>query len=466
MRTIRKLALTWTAAGAMLFAASSATAEAPEPTPTFDDVTVTVALHSGAFELAWAVHKEQIKALYGINMEIVGIPVNELFDKEILELATGSGAFDLVQFNPGWMGDYVDFLEPLDPYMERWDPAWEDVHEGFRVWENTYQGTRYTLTMDGDILFTYYNSDVYGNPDEQAAFKEKYGYDLAPPATWDQVVDIQEFFRRDTDGDGEIDSWGYSDPIIKRGRGFYSFLLRYINYAGPDPQYMDPETMVPLINNEAGVQALENYKRTIELGPPGMLSWEWDEAHAAFMQGRVQTLVHWPDEGLMTDLYTANTGAEMGFAKMPGAVVDGEKMERTMTGGGWIIGMAKDSQNKEAAYTLLRHVLSPEVSLHLVLMPGTDIFRTSQFNHPVIQKIAPAKYLEVYQESISDNFPELRIPGGFEYYDALDVAVQKALAGELSVKEALDEAAANWEEITDRIGRDEQREAYKAAMGL
>ena len=148
------------------------------------------------------------------------------------------------------MGDYVDFLEPLDPYMERWDPAWEDIHEGFRVWENTYQGTRYSLTMDGDILFTYYNADVYGNPDEQAAFKEKYGYDLAPPATWDQVVDIQEFFRRDTDGDGEIDSWGYSDPIIKRGRGFYSFLLRYINYAGPNPQYMDPETMVPLINNE------------------------------------------------------------------------------------------------------------------------------------------------------------------------------------------------------------------------
>ena len=338
MAKIRKLTTTWIAAGALFAAAGSATAEAPEPTPTFDDVTVTVALHSGAFELAWAVHKEEIKALYGINMEIVGIPVNELFDKEILELSMGSGAFDLVQFNPGWMGDYVDFLEPLDPYMDRWDPAWEDIHEGFRVWENTYQGTRYSLTMDGDILFTYYNSDVYGNSDEQAAFKEKYGYDLAPPATWDQVVDIQEFFRRDTDGDGEIDSWGYSDPIIKRGRGFYSFLLRYINYAGPNPQYMDPETMVPLINGEAGVQALENYKRTIDLGPPGMLSWEWDEAHAAFMQGRVQTLVHWPDEGLMTDLYTANTGAEMGFAKMPGAMVGGEKMERTMTGGGWIIG--------------------------------------------------------------------------------------------------------------------------------
>ena len=58
----------------MFAVAGSATADAPEPTPTFDDVTVTVALHSGAFELAWAVHKEEIKALYGINMEIVRDP--------------------------------------------------------------------------------------------------------------------------------------------------------------------------------------------------------------------------------------------------------------------------------------------------------------------------------------------------------------------------------------------------------
>jgi multiple sugar transport system substrate-binding protein len=466
MTYIRNLTRTGVAVGAMFAAIGTATADAPEPTPTFDNVTVTVALHSGGFEIAWGVHKDRIKELYGINMEIVGIPVNELFDKEILELSTGSGAFDLVQFNPGWMGDYVDFLEPLDALMDRWDPAWEDVHEGFRIWENTYQGKRYSMTMDGDILFTYFNRNLFEDSGEKAAFRTKYGYDLGAPQTWDQVIDIQEFFRRDTNGDGEIDHWGYSDPIIKRGRGFYSFLLRYINYYGPNPQYMDPDTLVPLINNEAGIQALENYKRTVELGPPGMLAWEWDEAHAAFMQGRVATLVHWPDEGLMTDIYRANTGAEMGFAKMPGAMVRGSKMERTMTGGGWIIGLSADSRNKEAAYTLMRHILSPETSLHLVLMPGTDIFRTSQFEHPVIKQVAPAEYLDVYQQSITDNFPELRIPGGFEYYDALDVAVQKALAGQSTVEEALDDAAAQWEKITDRIGRDGQRAAYKAAMGL
>ena len=55
----------------------------PEPRPTFDNVTVTAALHSGPFVNAWGPHVKRIKELYGINLELVGIPVNELYDKWI-----------------------------------------------------------------------------------------------------------------------------------------------------------------------------------------------------------------------------------------------------------------------------------------------------------------------------------------------------------------------------------------------
>ena len=468
MKPIRMFAPAAVALGALL-AVSPASAEAPEPSPTFDNVTVVAALHSGGFELGWLQLVPRIKELFGINLEVVGIPVTELFDKQMLELSQGTGAYDLVQFNPGWIGDYADFLRPMDDYMERWDPSWMDIHEGFRVWENTYEGKRYSLTMDGDILFTYYNKTTYEDPAEQAAFKTKYGRDLTPPKTWDEIIDIQEFFRRDTDGDGEIDHWGYTDPIIKRGRGFYAFLLRFVNYASPDPHYFDPETMEPAINGAAGVQALENYVKTIELGAPGMLQWEWDSASACFMQGRCETLVHWPNEGWWTAEYAANTGGdEMGFAKLPGAVVDGTLYQRTMTGGGWIVGLAKDSPNPVAAYTALRWLLSPEVATLAAVAPprAQDLFRISSFEHPATQAYAPADFLTVFQSTIGDIFPELRMPGGFEYYDTLDIGVQKALAGQLSAKEALDEVAADWEQITDRFGRAEQKEMYAKAMGL
>ena len=66
---------------------------------------VTIALHAGRFEPAWSSHVPRIKDLYGINVEIIGIPVTELYDKKILGQSTGTGAYCLMQINPCWMGD-------------------------------------------------------------------------------------------------------------------------------------------------------------------------------------------------------------------------------------------------------------------------------------------------------------------------------------------------------------------------
>ena len=41
-----------------------------------------------------------------------------------------------------------------------------------------------------------YRRDLFDDPKEKAAFKGKYGYDLAAPATYDQLRDIAEFFTR------------------------------------------------------------------------------------------------------------------------------------------------------------------------------------------------------------------------------------------------------------------------------
>ncbi|NJN81072.1 MAG: hypothetical protein HC802_01475 [Caldilineaceae bacterium] len=54
---------------------------------------------------------------------------------------------------------------------------------------------------------------------------------------------------------------------------------------------------------------------------------------------------------------------------------------------------------------------------------------------------------------------ELGIPGAREYMEALDQAITSAYAG-TDPQTALDEAAAKWDEITERLGRDAQKDAY------
>ncbi|RLE13875.1 hypothetical protein DRI96_02325 [Candidatus Aerophobetes bacterium] len=46
-----------------------------------------------------------------------------------------------------------------------------------------------------DISNIYYRADLFNDPAKKKAFKEKYGYDLVPPETWDQAYDIAEFLN-------------------------------------------------------------------------------------------------------------------------------------------------------------------------------------------------------------------------------------------------------------------------------
>jgi multiple sugar transport system substrate-binding protein len=61
---------------------------------------------------------------------------------------------------------------------------------------------------------------------------------------------------------------------------------------------------------------------------------------------------------------------------------------------------------------------------------------------------------------------DLRITGAAEYFDALDTQLARAVAGEVSSQEALDQVAKDWNAITDRLGRDQQKALFRAMLGL
>ena len=83
-----------------------------------------------------------------------------------------------------------------------------------------------------------------------------------------------------------------------------------------------------------------------------------------------------------------------------------------------------------------------------------------------------AEDVKTYTQAYYDNFfadtilTYLRIPGTFEYWDILDKNLSAAMSGELGAQEALDNTAAAWEGVTDRLGRESQLEYYQGAIGF
>ena len=66
---------------------------------------------------------------------------------------------------------------------------------------------------------------------------------------------------------------------------------------------------------------------------------------------------------------------------------------------------------------------------------------------------------------MADGYPEIFIPGAAQYEDALDLHVNKALAGQETPKQALDATAKEWDAITEKLGRAKQIDLWRKALG-
>src|SRR5690606_38953035 len=152
------------------------------------------------------------------------IPGPEIPSKQLLALSQNAGTYDIVTQHAGTFGSFFRFLHPLD---DRIKEAWGSV-EKFEDWvfpaqkgvRNT-DGMHYWMPFHANAQIGYYRKELFENPEEQAAFKAKYGYDLAPPTTIAQVRDIAEFFTRpDKNLWGLTANWG-------GGQGFVAFIGYY-----------------------------------------------------------------------------------------------------------------------------------------------------------------------------------------------------------------------------------------------
>jgi len=467
------------------------TVAAPVARP-FEGVKVTVLVHTGVQAGPWHAYKEDIKNLYGIELEVVEAPPEEIYSKALLGLKSEPADYDIVQWNTAWAGDFEPYLLPLDDYIKKEDFGWGDILPSFRYFHSLWGGKIYSVTLDGDTFVLYYRADLFEHPEEKEAFRDQYGYELGPPRTWDEVLDIAEFFTRKK---GERlagstltkDFYGYADQA-KRGRCYYWYLFRWIPYeaarVGGRPDYFDPETMEPRINTSAAVEALKAMKDILDYSPPGVLGWEWTELYTAAMKdSTVAMWIHWPDEGdrfqpELTPLPVENPPTpKLGATRTPGVIgADGKLYQYTLIDAAWALGLAKNSANPDAAWAVIHFMQRTDICLERVMAPTAkvpssnhDPYRYTHFYSPRWRSEKPwvGAFLDALAEALKRGFPLLKIPGGFEYLDSLDRNVSEYLAGTIAdPKEALDIVAEEWESITDRLGRESQKEYYRKMWEL
>ena len=464
-------------------------------TPRFDGQKVVVVTQTGRsiggpvedFAPEW-------EALTGGQVELQQFAFGELFEKIITSFETGSNDYDMLIFPADWAGDFMapGHLEPMPrTILDRIDP--EDIIPLYGERIVAWGPTIYALPYDGDAHMLYYRKDLV-NPESPFAadFEAQYGYPLDEPVTWSQYYDIAEFFNgKEVETAGETAPiYGVAEAQRRNAQSYWVFLSHAAGYGkvpGNPCFFFSCDDMTPQVNNPGWVAALDDYIKSRDLGPPEQLQWDVSDTRVQFPAGVSVMNIDWGDVGPIS--YNPDASViigDTGFSVLPGGdrywnYETGEWVEEAnpapfIAFGGWIIGVAADSDAKDAALNFASFMARPELVKQLAVTPDTGInpSRYSQFEDVDLwvdsgfDREGAEDYLDAVQNTI--NHPnavlDLRIRGSAEYLSTLDVELSRALAGEISSQEAMDNVAAQWNEITDRLGREGQLQQYRDAVGF
>jgi multiple sugar transport system substrate-binding protein len=340
-----------------------------------------------------------------------------------------------------------------------------------------------------------------------------------PPQTWADYEELARLFNnrrqpKDSprplgEGPGVRAPWcGAIEPLAPGWAGL-TLLARAAASVKHRDNYsalFNIETMEPLISGPPWVQTLDELVAAAKLGPADPFRYDPAAARAAFWRGECGMALSWPtaahEQGLAASAASKSKSKveeripakpdpqiRVGFAELPGArrvfnlsghVWDNRGEEDDprvplLAVSGRLGVVAAKSPHADAAFQLLLWLsderTSPQVS---AASPATTLFRQSNLKSPGqwVEKPVPAAAAVQYGDVTEAAFRHeqwlgaLRLPGRAEYLAALDEAVAAAVRGDKSAQEALLEADAKWSKITDRLGRDRQKAAYRHSLGL
>jgi multiple sugar transport system substrate-binding protein len=290
-----------------------------------------------------------------------------------------------------------------------------------------------------------YRKDWFSRPEIQSEFKKKYGHELTPPQTYDELKRIAEFFQgREIDGKKVYGAYIFTE----RGSegitmGVTNVMYDYgFEYDNPKKPYQ----MNGFVNSPGAVKGLEFYKELYKCcTAPGMSNAYMSEGLDAFKSGQVAMQMNWFAffPGLYKD---PNVGGDkIGFFVNPAVTQQFTQL------GGQGLSVVSYSDKRDDALQYVKWFAQPAVQQKWWDLGGYSALK-AVVQAPGFVKSAPfaADFLKS-MEIVKDFWAE-------PAYAELLLDMQKrvhdyVVADKGTAKEALDLLVKDWEKVFKEEGK-------------
>lgn len=429
-------------AGVALLALGAGAAFAGELPGKFDGVTIDAKLIGGQqYEGLYARIGEWEK-LTGAKVNVISKKNHFELDKEIKsDIASGSINWCVGSNHSSFAPQYPDIYTDLNALLPKEEI---DAFVPSTIKASTLDGKLAMLPRaQFDVSALYYQKSLYQDEAKKAAYKAKYGTELVPPDTWDEVAQQAEFFASPPDFYGTQFA-GKEEAINGR---FYEMLI------ADGGEYLDKDGK-PAFNSQAGVRALDWFVNLYKAKavPAGTTNYLWDDLGQGFASGTVAINLDWPGwAGFFNDPKSSKVAGNVGVKVAP----KGSAGIRTGWSGHHGFSVTENCASKEAAASLV-WFLTNEDSQKLEAAGGPLPTRTAVWDWDIQQAAGDpykAEVLAAFQEEAKHAFAVPQTPEWIEISNAVYPELQAAILGDKTSKQALDDAAAKATQILEDAGK-------------
>ena len=386
----------------------------------------------------------EYEAETGVKVTVETTPWSDFQTKAFTEFNAHGSAYDMVVGDSQWLGagseggHYVD----LTDFFKKHDLGKVFAPATVKAYAE-YGGKDWAIPMEADAAGWSYRKDWFEDPKEMAAFKAKYGYDLAVPKTYAQLTDIAEFFNRP-----DQNRYGvaiYSDNSYDAlAMGVENALFSYGADLGDYKSYK----VDGILNSDKAVAALENYKKLFSFTPPGWSKTFFAEDNQAMTAGLVaMSLNFFAFFPALANPATNPHAKDTGFFANPA----GPGGDQFAALGGQGVSIVSYSKNIDEDYKFLEWFIKDSTQKRWAELGGytasAAVLKSDEF-----RKATP--YNEAFYQTMFMVKDFWAVPEYAELLTQLNQHLYPFIVGGTgTAKEALDATAADWAATFKKYGR-------------
>lgn len=388
---------------------------------------------------------EDFKELSGITVNLDLFEESAAHQKVRTELASGSGAYDIVWVQANWSIPYAKqgWLEPMQPLIDNADLtdaellAFDDLMPSLTNLMR-FEGDLYGLPFFAATIITYYRADLL----------DAAGIDPAQLDTIEGFVAAVKALHKDGIAGvamrGHPDESSWHETVFLKGLG------------GKYLEDIKNENYQPTLTSPEAIEAAALYADLIaNYSPEGAINFKFSDVVVAMQQGNTAIIMEGaPLGGRINDPEKSTVRGKLGYAMVPQG--PGGR-HPAFTGHG--VALAADAPNLEPAWLFLQWALSREQTLQIALDSNhVAVSRNSVWEDPAfIEKWnlpgAGGDFLKAFQDSLNAADPDYRprISGWGEINRAYGEGLQSIMLGDKSAEEAMTDVQAKAEDVMRRL---------------